>query len=102
MSKMGQGLDKRLEEWVGFIPIAIDGYAPFWKDPNYKNIDNAPDFTESLDACFKWLVPKYISILMESVSEQTAYEMLFYKWLQEGFDALALCLAIEKLIDGGK
>ena len=50
-----------------------------------------------LNNLFKYAVPKYISILMGSVSEQTAYEMLFYKWLQLGHDALALFWALKEV-----
>jgi len=65
-----------------------------------------PDFPESLDACFKWLVPKAIDEIMaeQGCSSDAAYAILFKKWLQKleliiPKTALAFCLAIEKLID---
>ena len=30
----------------------------WWQAPNGRKIKHAPDFMHSLDACFKWLVPK--------------------------------------------
>ena len=67
--------------------------------------EGLPDFPQSLDACFKWLVPKAIDIIMaeQGCSSDLAYAILFKKWLQElELDmpnaALALCLAIKKLI----
>lgn len=60
-----------------------------------------PNSIEFRGLLFKYAVPIAISVLMESVSERTAYEMLFYKWLQsEDKDlAQALKLAIEKVIE---
>ena len=62
--------------------------------------------TQSLDACFKWLVPKAIDRIMteQECSSDLAYAILFKKWLQEleldiPQHAPTLCLAIEKLID---
>jgi len=57
-----------------------------------------PNFTESIDASFKWLVPKY-------VSELGTMPYLFSRWLElieRGVEpAPALCLVLEKLIDEG-
>ena len=66
---------------------------------------SAPDFTNSLDACNKWLVPKAIVTIMEQqeCGFDNALGILFKKWQQEittiEFIRLALCLAIEKIID---
>jgi len=65
--------------------------------------ENIPILTDSLDACFKRLVPKAIEQIKTKsnfvLSDFSAYILLFGRWLDEGFDALALCKAIEKLID---
>ena len=62
------------------------------------------NFTQSLDACFKWLVPIAIDKIMaeQECSSDVAYAVLFKKWLQEleliiPKAALALCKTIEKL-----
>lgn len=98
-------LNKKLAEWAGFRiwqNVVHDGNQVCRISTKVDCPDGTtrmlPNFPESLDSCFKHLVPKYISILMESVNEQTAYEMLFYKWLRFGYDAPALCKAIEELI----
>ena len=62
----------------------------------------APNFPQSLDACFKWLVPKLSATMFTS-----SYQLLLIRWVLDfTYDdkepALALCLAIEKLIDGEK
>lgn len=72
-------------------------------------------FTESLDACFKWLVPKlsFPTILLSSdaecdgtpcwlceLSERDVYDQVttqVSQWAET--PALALCKAIEQLID---
>ena len=68
-----------------------------------------PDFTDpefGTAHCFKWLVPKAIEQIKGKsnfvLSDFSAYLILFGRWWDEGFDALALCLAIEKLIGGNK
>lgn len=63
-----------------------------------------PLFYRSLDVCFEWLVPEAIKKIMaeQECGKELACEILFKKWQQEGFDAPALCKAIEKLIDGAK
>jgi len=89
------------------------GYVPF---------PCIPDFTDSLDACFKWLVPKIQSeyeisivtddsfrnrgttrITLTHVTKGSHGVDKFYPLEYLGMDnnpALALCLAIEKVIDG--
>ena len=99
---MNEGLNKKLAEWAE-LPLDADDYC-FWK------------FTESLDAIFKWLVPKAVARIMEAFHweyEDLAYKHLFNLWYEEllksserpnsmmfvVYPALALCLAIEKLIE---
>lgn len=101
---MNKELNKKLAEWAGFKEKGT-GYV--WPD---RRFDKVPDFTESLDACFRWLVPKLhqVTIIQEFNSEayadvviQPEYEYLHYKeWAET--PALALCLAIEQLIDKEK
>ena len=119
-----QELNKKLAEWAGFQFIRVD-LTPFHKKPddyqtNYwyafnhwvypdgtKTKGNCPDFIQSLDACFRWLVPKYIAEIcklpMGLTSIMSIYAYLFAEWLKVMQDKveppLALCLAIEKLID---
>lgn len=75
-----QKLDIKLGEWAGVVHFGLH-------------------FTKSLDACFKWLVPNAI----EKFEEVKMLE-LFMNWGLGLIDCkeptLALCLAIEKLIDG--
>ena len=94
-------LNKKLTEWVGISPMKLMIIS--------KGEITYGGFTQSLDACFKWLVPKVIDTLMaeQECSSDLAYAILFNRWLLElqliiPESALALCLAIEKLIDGEK
>jgi len=104
---MNEELDKRLAEWVGFVYCGCPGGGYFWMRPDGGHSPEYPIFTNSLDACFKWLVPKYIAevcvLPMGLTSIMSIYAFLFAEWLkvmQEKVEpALALCLAIEKLID---
>lgn len=78
------------------------------------NSNVCPDFTQSLDDCFKWLVPKGdVSILMREVHHndgkvftQVTVNKDFVDYYGDAVEgqmedkaALALCLAIEKLFD---
>ena len=95
---------------------------PPWIDPEYEMPHWSPPwFTSSLDACFKWLVPNdKVSIVGVAfryypggteaiVTIQDEAGFTEYKgWVKNEEpkeyayeeSALALCLAIEKLIDG--
>lgn len=116
-------LNKKLAEWAGFTPSS-DPDKPWtmwslWGEPNPETLiqpllgrgqlGKGLNFTSSLDACFKHLVPKAIDKIMadQECSSDLAYAILFKKWLQEleldiPHCAPTLCLAIEKLIDGEK
>ena len=101
---MNEVLNKKLAEWAGLSGVKYD--AP------------CPKFTESLDACFKWLVPKLIgdyqyTLAMTTDVDDESRESTYTFDLSsdplvidaESTDktpALALCLAIEKLIDEEK
>ena len=112
-------LNKKLAEWAGFKffpPIesgaidVIDPNGSLYLSPSKIAM---PDFTTSLDACFKWLVPKldYPVLLSSHIGTD---KVIRYSCLIEVCDvphpweygvslietpALALCKAIEKLID---
>ncbi len=117
-------LDKKLAEWAGFKKFGWKNW-DLWLKPNeeppeklsisglYPNRYAIPNFTQSLDTCFKWLVPKVIGDAKYSViiTQNLAQSIGCVRPLQSGkqYDAvdnhrpaLALCLAIEKLIDGEK
>ena len=92
-------LNKKLSEWVG---VDLTG-VPEGCEPN---------FTKSLDLCFEQLVPKVIKsadysvIIIQNLARCTAYIRPMQGGIQfEAHDnqnpALALCKAIEKLMDKG-
>lgn len=101
-----------LSETTG-TPISVYGshMGYYWEQPNRggKKIEESDlPFTKSLDACFKWLVPKALARICQlfKVDIKSANKILFQRWLDErfrinniGMDALALCLVIEKLVD---
>jgi len=102
---MNEELNKKLAEWVGF---------KLWKGslywyPNDTGAKRLPNFTESPDACFKWLVKKIedpsISIYKSVLGGNYWVCVLGEKGCMDNVNAmgetpaLALCLAIEKLID---
>ena len=73
--------------------------------------EHLPNFTRSLDACFKWLVPKLTDygVLIYSHVQHKKWEVsLLHEQTGQahtavaGTPALAFCLAIEKLVDGEK
>lgn len=98
--------NKKLAEWAGVEKQRVGV-------PDHKLMfrECYPNFTESLDACFKWLEPKLSNYNMckglepgKPVFGQHIAEV----WsLTHGYSkayskepALAFCLAIEKLMDG--
>jgi len=101
-------LNKKLAEWAGLTHIQT------WQFSDSFHIEfRASDgmiyfplaFTESLDACFKWLVPKLAHYFIgDSVHGHTAavWNQGYSYGAKGDTPALALCLAIEKLIDGDK
>jgi len=121
-----QELNKKLAEWAGFeegthiIDSWYDGRLrwrsgdKFWKRPDgIGQLAAPPNFTSSLDACFKWLVPKLnkqglrIRLINQPQGRDTFFcaiggRWLAHEWAEEESLALTLCKAIEKLIDGEK
>ena len=120
-------LNKKLAEWAGFFyghsrNLETMNYEGGWHYPLATKgacmAVDLPNFTQSLDACFKWLEPKigiysmwrgrpiYISIPKEvPVSEHNVevWNDMDYGYAYDKDSlAMAFCLAIEKLIDGAK
>jgi len=125
-----QELNKELAEWAGFK--WQHAYHDFYElvTPDGAQLDltafrigsykKCPKFTQSLDACFKWLVPKlnrdgwFVELQQASMREYWKARLwcpssgtgkitlgsIRARPIQEAeTPALALCLAIEKLID---
>jgi hypothetical protein len=114
-------LNRKLAEWAGFVlKPCHPGCVPHWHRPDGEAlnlIDDFPTFTQSLDACFKWLMPKLftwnIGKNWELCSDTEIRPNKVKAQIQSlGFNnpefraeaiaetpALALCLAIEKLVD---
>lgn len=100
-----QELNKKLAEWAGVPLMAVDFGFPS-SDVMYE----PPNFTQSLDACFKWLVPNHdITSIMFLYTDDEVICKVEVAWSKEyegianiGKEALALCLAIEKLINKEK
>lgn len=115
-----QELNKKLAEWAGLkhldydiVPITGEKRQDDCRvEPNYDKQTvghwsfNPPDFTESLDACIKWLAPKLGMWEINHYNDDKKYSA----WVSLGYDgwntaeldgktpALAFCSAIEKLI----
>ena len=110
-----QELNKKLAEWAGFELKRVQCvglvYYETEQDCWYYNGREyglrLPDWLNSLDACFKWLVPKlpapdYIKFRIRKkgyMCEVRGFGLQVNAYYYES-PALALCLAIEKLIDG--
>ncbi len=117
-----QELNKKLAEWAGFKyqkpklirrALTSKGVAPVYKLEGWIKPDgkrsttpfNPPNFTQSLDACFKWLVPKLGVWSLSTWEYRIPHAHITDKETGKTANvgnkspALALCLAIEKLID---
>ena len=113
-----QVLKRKLAEWAGWKYKADSPYSREtsygWQAPNDWLWQNSPpDLTNSLDACFKWIVPENCSVCFNHMKGNVVCLLTIPKGtgiygsyvissgkVSKGEDALALCLAIEKLIDG--
>jgi len=53
-------IQEAIAKWLGFhkVPSNYSTQAFLWEAPNGGHSIDIPDFMESLDACFEWLVPK--------------------------------------------
>ena len=110
-----QELNKKLAEWRGLkdFQIFADHAGRYYKmqfiDPEHSQLYIVCDaFYLSLDACFQWLVPQLAGWEVAYKYYLTGKIYHAKVWAKdgirrEGWDktnpALALCLAIEKLID---
>jgi len=104
-------LNKKLAEWVEFKKYMNEAYPDRvwdeWIYPDGKGWTRELNFTQSLDACFKWLVPKVNGVFHYDLDmgrhtwfvKQIGKEMCIG---EAETPALALCRAIEKIIDGEK
>jgi len=107
-------LDKKLAKWAGFT---YDEDAEFvngmwvdrskWMSPDRIVFYGGPVFTDSLDLCFQYLVPKCGHVGL-STADKYFDASVWPKYPDSEYDgvmtmeaapALALCKAIEKLID---
>lgn len=112
-------LNEKLAKFAGFETLAEKE----WFQPDRKYLRYVyptgqkksllPNFTSSLNACFKWLVPKVVTTIrwVELKSGNLGYEakivrlemyvepQVEYEDFDKDSPALALCKAIEQLID---
>jgi hypothetical protein len=120
-----QALNQKIAEWCGFKFVSFKNCERSTQEDKNKHGDSLchveapdgvitdapPDFTSSLDALFKWAVPKLqleglvISLIAYEysgfgclITPFLAQEPLIERRNSES-PALAFCLALEKLID---
>jgi len=108
-----QELNEKLAIWRGFTKgenyykdegLCID----WWAEPNSTNFSALPDFTTDLNACFKWLpalVDDFGIYYDGSTKEYKAWarkDHITSEVISDKNVALALCKAIENLIDASK
>lgn len=105
-------LNKKLAEWAGFKKHKLYQEHSWqgWQDPTgFLWTGERPNFTNDLNACFKWLVPQgdiekiiftYFTTWLACTISLNNGE--YVEGLANlGQEALALCLAFNKLIDTG-
>ena len=100
-------LDKKIAEWCGLKSPHIDdlGHAIYWKE-GYEGGCPVPHFTRSLDACFKYIVPKlklmYLTIwdgFEAHLAIRLPHERYEVYVGKAETPALAFCRPVEKMID---
>jgi len=103
-----QALNKKLAEWAGFKEFnwsEDESGILMWSDEG--KCREWLDFTDSLDACFKWIVKDNWAVSINSKTTciltiprpKGVYGSDNYVGQRKGEPALALCLALEKMID---
>lgn len=111
-----QTLNEKLARWAGFAEADIRKRFYFaiggerlakWYRPGSEYSDKLPNFANSLDACFKWLVPKLRAITINNpLDKPNEWQVDIFagggigKLLDRTYGeaetpALALCLAVE-------
>jgi len=115
---MNEELNRKLAEWAGFRETRLSSGHLGWLYPPEYSLEKGylPNFTDSLDACFKWLVPAWntkarpIPSWIENITfclmsgdlircDLQQFDNDYDTWADADTPALALCKAIEKLID---
>ncbi len=112
---MNEELNKKLAEWCGFEYVTTEkvwkpdidcdyGSKQHWVYLDGEESFFLPDFTTSLDDCFEYIVPKLDSyMLKENIwgVEHHCHVIMKGKsaTASEETPAVALCRAVEKLID---
>ena len=110
---MNEKLNKKLAEWARAVTYGTSKVSDEYgytirlnKVPYYNGSLDYIRFTESLDACFKWLVPKLDKWNITKPFKTSDY-IVANVWLDDKYafaeaetPALALCLAIEEFING--
>ena len=115
-------LNQKLAEWAefeyshsnrakNFFTGALGRLVKFWVYPD-NDIGELPDFATSLDACVKYLVPKLFEggydiylfsddgfFFAYMITNDLSHRRCFDSIIGTENPALALCKAIEKLID---
>ncbi len=109
-------LNEKLARWAGFTSVVKEGGFKAWYTP--EGIYHQLDFTDSLDACFRRLVPRIVKDYATELVIVFEYLPNYDSWtvaIEDGFYehgetkrvlscasgkelTLALCLAVEKLI----
>jgi len=107
-------LNEKLARWAGFTQTVGESLEGIWTFPERSRASNMlPNFTEDLNACFKWLVPKFNWFILSggAMGDHFTAECRLYEQKEIGHKrvfgeaetpALALCKAIEQLIDKGE
>ena len=106
-------LNRYLLKWAGFVEGDIKKHyyhevggerLPKWREPGREWHIKPPNFPRSMDACFEWLVPKIDKWNITKPFKTSKY-VVANVWLgtkytsaEAGNPALALCLAVEKLV----
>jgi len=112
VNKETRELNEKLGKFAGIL-VSIESWPDeeptmYVYDTRQENlIGECSPFTDSLDACFKWLVPKlghvglstqgcYFDVTIWAKDTDSEYDGIMTR---EATPTLALCKAIEKLID---
>jgi len=100
-----QELNEKLAKWAGFEKVEYlntsgEVCGRHWTLPDKSNgYPTLPNLPKSLDACFKWLVPKVLTEIGRCETVVLVNNAVCDAVENNGEIALALCLAIERLVD---